>query len=131
MQILTSVVIPIRNNLDIVTARSMLRDEVHRQSCWTQPFHARAASALTSMAELVLFSHATGTLQIGTVERGDELGIELRYDFSWLGEPQSWRELSIARRQLVHLTDDVTLTGETDRRELVVRIWPALGEVRC
>ena len=124
--------IPINNVRDLVMARNALRKNLTEQGLNQPMVHARAAAAITAMAELILKAGATGILNMTIIETGERTGIELGCELSWLGGQLKTlanmrrRQVTDAECRLNRVTNDVECNTEDDEHpNLVARIWMA------
>lgn len=69
--------IPIQSQLDITSARNLLRKKMAGNK-WLPPFRARSAISLMLMGELILLSGKPGTVAISVTTKEGIAGIELQ-----------------------------------------------------
>jgi hypothetical protein len=112
--------IRIEGPFDVAIARNRLRRKVADQG-WVPTFRARAAAALTAMAELILFSQTIGTIDMEIISRDDKIGVELGGSVSWPDSRYVW--LDEARSRLARVTDELEISDSSDGPRIIVRIW--------
>ncbi|MBN1285268.1 MAG: hypothetical protein JXB47_07715 [Anaerolineae bacterium] len=112
--------IQIEGPFDVAIARNRLRRKVAEQG-WMPTFRARAAAALTAMAELILFSQACGSIDMSIVDREGKTGVELAGGVSWPDSRYVW--LDEARSRLARVTDELEIVDTPDGPRIVARVW--------
>jgi hypothetical protein len=117
---MASETIRIEGPFDVAIARNRLRRKIADQG-WVPTFRARAAAALTAMAELILFSQTVGTVDMDIIGRDNKTGVELSGSVSWPDSRYIW--LDEARSRLARVTDELEIADTPDGPRIIVRIW--------
>jgi hypothetical protein len=117
---MASETIRIEGPFDVAIARNRLRRKIADQG-WVPTFRARAAAALTAMAELILFSQTVGTVEMDIIGRDNKTGVELGGSVSWPDSRYIW--LDEARSRLARVTDELEIADTPDGPRIIVRIW--------
>lgn len=117
--------IRIDGDFDVAIARNLLRRKAAEQN-WRPIFRARAAAALTAMANLMLCEKTEGALDIALVERGERSGVELQGLFCWPDNRYIW--LDEMRNRLAPVVDEMEIRDTPTGPCITVWIWLPLGK---
>ncbi len=117
---MSQVAVPIQGTFDVAIARNALRRKI-AESAALPALSARAAAALTAMAELILFSHSPGTIEITLIERPGAAGVELGCETNWVQNRQVW--IGQAHRWLERVADEMQVMERPNGLYLIARVW--------
>jgi hypothetical protein len=112
--------LPIRSTIDITIARTVLRKRLAGQS-WTPVFKAQVAAALTTIGEIFIMEHVSGTVNISTTTRGLMRGVELRSTLTYLQTLED--AMGEIKTKLAPITDEIELSHQDKLFSVIVRIW--------
>jgi hypothetical protein len=116
----------IQSAFDLAIARNTLRRKIAERD-WKPLFRARAAAALTAMADLILVAQTEGVIKMDIVEKNGRNGIRLGCDFVWPDSRYIW--LDEARSRLSRVTDEMEIQDTPNGPRITAQVWVASAEL--
>lgn len=108
--------IVITSTADLGNARNLLRKEILAQE-WSPQLCVRAVAALTSLGELILRSHITGTIETEIVVQKDK-GVWLKSTIS----KEASAEFKATRSQLERAVDTIQVEDKENQLHIALYI---------